>query len=387
MKRASAKNSITPSLSCVAFLSIGLVCLLTDVNCWAPAKSLTYHGRVVPRNRLVSALKSLQGETQDRPWLEDPLSIPVSTRKQKSTTKTDMFIEEFQLTLQLFLGCMGVSFLLISWEDISMYHPMRLRSQVVISTSSSPQSKPFAIPRDFSSQWGRSTVLGLAAGGAERQAIAAAGDLESSTYKDLPSYNEVMLTHRTDRIPLWDARGKDAVVPTTRKDVTDSARAIQLALLRIRDCVKLAENYEWDQLTAALNEKVLRSDLQSACYILKGADEFLSRDARDEIGFDWGSCSWRHCGALSDAQEAIDALEHQVGMLEPFECIYCLDVVERSLRDMLAVTDKYADRSLKIPDYIPIQRMSDLSNEEGSDLDRQDEEYMTTLSFFRNIFE
>ena len=291
------------------------------------------------------------------------------------------------MTLQLFLGCMGVSFLLISWEDISMCHPMRLRSQVMISTSSSPQSKPFAIPRDFSSQWGRSTVLGLAAGGAERKAIAAAGDLESSTYKDLPSYNEVMLTHRTDRIPLWDARGKDAVVPTTRKDVTDSVQAIQSALLQIRDCVKLAENYEWDQLTAALNENVLRSDLQSACYILKGAEDFLSREARDEIGFDWGSCSWRHCGALSDAQEAIDALEHQVGMLEPFECIYCLDVVERSLRDMLAVTDKYADRSLKIPDYIPIQRMSDLSNEEGSGLDRQDEEYMTTLSFLRNIFE
>ncbi len=365
-----------------AFL-IGMMCCLAGVHCWAPSKCLTHHRRVMPQNQSRSAVKSFKGDTQDSPWLEEQFSIPVSTRKQKS--KAAMFIEEFQLTLQLIIASVGVSFLLISWEDISMYHPMRLRSQTMISSSSSSRSEAFASPLDFSLQWGRSTVRGLAAGGAERQAIAEAGDLESSTYNNLPSYNEVMLTHRTDRIPLWNARDKDAIVPTTRKDVTESVRAIQMALLRMRDCEKLAQNYEWDQLTEVLNENVLRSDLASACYILKGADEFLSKEARDEIGFDWGSCAWRHCGALSDAQEAIDALEHQVGMLEPFECVYCLDVIERSLRDMLAVTDKYADKSLKIPDYIPIQRMSDLANEEGSDLDRQDAEYMSTLSFLRNL--
>lgn len=235
------------------------------------------------------------------------------------------------------------------------------------------------------SRWGRSTVRGLASGGRERQAIVAAGDLESNTYKDLPSYNEVMLTHRTDRIPLWSTKDKDLLVAkTSRSDVVHSVRAIQIALLRIQDCQELARNYEWDQLTESLNEKILRSDLQNACYILKGADEFLSREARDEIGFDWGSCAWRHCGALSDAQEAIDALEHQIGMLEPFECVYCLDVVERSLRDMLAVTNKYADTSIKIPDYVPIQRMSDLTDQDDDSLDRQDLEYMDTLEILRN---
>ena len=337
------------------------------------------------RNQFTSSLKSFKGEIRDSPWLEEQPRIPISSTKRISAAKSDTLIEEFQLTLQLFLACIGMSIILISWEDVSMYHPMRMEHQALLSPSSSSRSKPTTIAWDFPSRWGRSTVRGLAAGGTERQAIAAAGDLESSTYKNLPSYNEVMLIHRTDRIPLWNVKKKDTVVATTRKDVTDSVRAIQLALLRIRDCEKLARNYEWDQLTETLNEKVLRCNLEHACYILKGADEFLSREARDEIGFDWGSCSWRHCGALSDAQEAIDALEHQVGMLEPFECIYCLDVVERSLRDMLAVTNKYADESLKMPDYIPIQRMSDLTSDEDNDLDRQDTEYMNTLSFLRNI--
>ena len=375
-----------------ALPTIGLVFLSHKAHSWIPAKSMTHHGLVTPQNQYISKLKSFKGETQDSPWIDEQLTIPITARERKSDTAR--LIEELQLTFQLFVASVGMSVILISWEDVSMYHPMRMESQALLSTStSSSQSQDSTFAQEFPLRWGRSTIRGLAAGGNERRVIAEAGDLESSTYKDLPSYNEVMLTHRTDRIPLWNPNEKafwnpsekDTVVPTTQKDVTDSVRAIQMALLRIRDCTKLAQNYEWDDLIEVLGEKVLRSDLESACYILKGADEFLSKEARDEIGFDWGSCAWRHCGALSDAQEAIDALEHQVGMLEPFECVYCLDVIERSLRDMLAVTNKYADKSVKIPDYVPIQRMSDLSNQDDSALDRQDEEYMSTLSFLRNM--
>ncbi len=42
------------------------------------------------------------------------------------------------------------------------------------------------------------------------------------------------------------------------------------------------------------------------------------------IGFDWGSCAWRHCGAKADAQEAIAELYSYVGMLEPFECRFII---------------------------------------------------------------
>ena len=356
----------------------------SDVNSWTPEKSPTKNQSLAPRNRYHTALKSFEGETQSRPWVEEQLSASIPRKNGKSVNKSSMVIEEFQSILQLIFACMGLSIILISWEDISMPHPMRVESQTLLSSPSTINSASVVSRQKSPFQWGRSTIRGLASGGMERQAIAAAGDLESTTYNNLPSYNEVMLTHRVDRIPSWHAKENNMVAATTRKDVDDSVRAIQLALLRIRDCVELANDYEWDQLTQVLNEKILRDDLQNACYVLKGADKFLSRDARDEIGFDWGSCAWRHCGALSDAQEAMDALEHQVGMLEPFECVYCLDVVERSLRDILAVSNKYADKSLQIPDYIPIQRMSDIAEQEDDALDRQDADYMNTLSILKN---
>ncbi|OEU13383.1 hypothetical protein FRACYDRAFT_262227 [Fragilariopsis cylindrus CCMP1102] len=260
----------------------------------------------------------------------------------------------------------------------------------------------------------------LASGRQERTAITAVADLESNTYENLLSYNEVMEKHRKNRIPLWNTDAnmnpitKDIATTTiiTRKDVNDSVRTVQLALLKILDCEDLARDYEWDQLITTIDtETLLRTDLEKACYVLKSANEFLSREARDEIGFDWGSCAWRHCGALSDYQEAIDALEYQVGMLEPYECLFVLDVIERSLRDILAVTNDYhhdtitidasssaatisttalsssssSSTLMKVPKYIPLQRMSDMSNEEEEDgLDRSETEYLKTLSLFRN---
>mmetsp|Transcript_14132 Transcript_14132/g.32891 ORF Transcript_14132/g.32891 Transcript_14132/m.32891 type:complete len:388 (-) Transcript_14132:417-1580(-) len=384
MKVAQEGRATYSSLFRVLSL-IGLALLKpVHVHSWAPAKSLSRHRPNKLKNRFCSSLRSFKGETENGPWANDGFrrsSIPTKRRDSTSNGRT-LLLQELELIIRLFFACIGMSIILISWEDISMYHPMRIESSTSLATTSSRDSTSLTIPPKSLLRWGRSTVRGLASGVTERQAISAAGDLESTTYKNLPSYNEVMLTHRTDRIPLWS---KDVLVQkTSRNDVVDSVRAIQMALLRIQDSQELARNYEWDELTESLNDKILRSDLQNACYILKGADEFLSREARDEIGFDWGSCAWRHCGALSDAQEAIDALEHQIGMLEPFECVYCLDVVERSLRDMLAVTSKYADTSLKIPDYVPIQRMSDLSNQEDDGLDRQDAEYMDALSILRN---
>jgi hypothetical protein len=47
------------------------------------------------------------------------------------------------------------------------------------------------------------------------------------------------------------------------------------------------------------------------------------------IGFDWGSCAWRHCGAKADAQEALAELYSNVGMLEPFECRFVIGKCHR----------------------------------------------------------
>ena len=49
------------------------------------------------------------------------------------------------------------------------------------------------------------------------------------------------------------------------------------------------------------------------------------------------SCAWRHCGAEADAQEALAELNNLSGVLEPFECEFIIDIVDRSLRDMIAM--------------------------------------------------
>jgi hypothetical protein len=43
--------------------------------------------------------------------------------------------------------------------------------------------------------------------------------------------------------------------------------------------------------------------------------------------------------------------------LEPYECLFCLDVVERSFRDILAVTKQYSDPSMAVTEYQPLKRV------------------------------
>lgn len=48
---------------------------------------------------------------------------------------------------------------------------------------------------------------------------------------------------------------------------------------------------------------------------------------------------------------------------EPFEANFVLDVAERGLRDMLAVTKEFHDPSIRIPDYQVFQRRVSLAEE------------------------
>jgi hypothetical protein len=48
---------------------------------------------------------------------------------------------------------------------------------------------------------------------------------------------------------------------------------------------------------------------------------------------------------------------------EPFEANFVLDVAERGLRDMLAVTKEFHDPSIPIPDYQVLQRRVSVAEE------------------------
>ncbi|KAG7350710.1 hypothetical protein IV203_010070 [Nitzschia inconspicua] len=310
----------------------------------------------------------LGARTDLGPFLQ-PTNTSSSTKKAR-ISKAELTMQEMKWLMIRLCACMGFALLLVSWEGVSLSHPMRIEN---------------SIARTRSPSWGEVTVRGMAFGTLERSALARddSSDLEPSDTLDLPSYNEVMLQHREKRVPIWqqmdERRGK-----TTRQDVEESVMQIQMALLKLQECKTLVQDYKWDEVGKVLNQQNFRTPVESSCYLLEQADDFLPPEARQVVGFDWGSCAWRHCGALADAQEALDEIEHLLGVLEPFECMFCLDIIERSLRDILSVTAEFQSKELqsRIPAYAPLQRMSDVNqdNLDGFDLD-----FMKTLNELKNL--
>lgn len=202
-----------------------------------------------------------------------------------------------------------------------------------------------------------------------------------------PSYNEIMLQHRLERVPRWNdlkngeqdvllssqtgTRSSKGISSNTKRNVVTSKEQLQQAVIQLYhsldelDELKLmADDYMWEEMKYRLNPTAsaesesgysLPIALEYSMDILKSMPSYYAaapddsnsnqinspnkniRDIPELIGFDWGSCAWRHCGAKADAQEAIAELQSSVGMLEPFECRFIIDIVERSIRDVLVV--------------------------------------------------
>lgn len=66
----------------------------------------------------------------------------------------------------------------------------------------------------------------------------------------------------------------------------------------------------------------------------------LSEEASRDVGFAWGSCAWRHCGARADAEEAIGEMTKFLGMFEPYEGKFCINIVRRSVEEVLESVGK-----------------------------------------------
>jgi len=221
--------------------------------------------------------------------------------------------------------------------------------------------------------------------------------------REMPSYNEIMEEHRLYRVPTWRHDNSFSIKTSSPQSLSISSqerRQLELgtavtSVYRSLDLVnqlKLeANDYNWDNMKELLESPILRKDLLEGCSVLRGAVDILDGDARREIGFDWGSCAWRHCGANADAQESLAELYNSVGMLEPFECHFVLDIVERSLRDILTVvpiTYHPVDLRDTLKVYVPYQRESDVNGyvngEEGSST--IDDKFVNTLFGLRNNY-
>jgi hypothetical protein len=283
----------------------------------------------------------------------------------------------------LVLWCLAVACLYITWEDVAATHTWPSRHRTLLTLQES--------------EWGMSTVHGMGFGRPEREFLLQLSSSSSepllngettemdasSIVEDedrlatrfmnrLPSYNEVLLRHRTETVVQWQT------VPTTQ-DLSEAIHVVVGAVARLPTLADLARDYQWSQLRAQLQSPLWTTDLSRAASILRQAHRSstlptrpqndvvpvvsanqapppgrappastaqtaMLLELRNVVGFDWGSCAWRHCGAIADVQEAIDELLQLLGVLEPYEAIFCLDVVERSLREILALVPwTYAD--------------------------------------------
>eukprot|EP00978_Attheya_sp_CCMP212_P004607 scaffold10034_cov53-Attheya_sp.AAC.10 len=203
--------------------------------------------------------------------------------------------------------------------------------------------------------------------------------------REVPSYNEVMEQHRTRTVPQWQRdsehsleKNGPAIASITRDQVQESVADIFSAVEALHQLQDMANDYQWDEMKTLLRSPVLTSDLENACSCLRGAVDFLDDDARrDIIGFNWGSCAWRHCGAEADAQETLAELYNSL--------------VERSLRDIVAVIPKpLLPRGRPLPSYKPYEPQGGEQNEYeyGADMDDAaiESDFLKALSGLRNGF-
>jgi hypothetical protein len=309
-----------------------------------------------------------------------------TTTTSRTANQNRNFFSYWILPLAQFVAhSLLLATLLVAWEDLTCTYALSSRHARVVYERNTPQA---------SLAWGQVTVRGLAFGQAQREQLLRLDDTaddDDSTVTSsttipaaiLPSYNEIMLQHRSVRLPAW--KQQQSATPA------ETAAALHTLLTCLQDLPHvqaLAADYQWTTVRKDLASTPW-SDVHTAAATLRPVDP--------AVGFEWGSCAWRHCGALADAQEALDEIDSLLGVLEPFEALFCLDIVERSLRDMLteapwaSVGKASADLQAwkNVPAYQPHRVFGPPNDGQGlldMEIDeswRVDEEYLHALREFR----
>jgi hypothetical protein len=295
------------------------------------------HGFVVVDSRiLLDARQSLKRPHQGGPFY----SLPSQQQQQQQQESfllehsegRDSILTDIMSLVMFSFWCLTVAFLVCIYQDFDVSH-----------------MKPQGILRD-------QALYGLAY-----------KNDENSIH---PSYNTVLQHHRDVRLKMWKNQ---------KISKNDAVTTIIRSLESIQQLKRMANDYEWDDMQTTLRQPLLTSQLEEACTVLRKTA--ISPEARDEIGFDWGSCAWRHCGAQADAQEALAELYNLIGVLEPFECLFCLDIIERALQDVLAVSNVEA-AEFDIPVYTPYEARGQEDGESALDID-----FLKALNGFRSRIE
>jgi hypothetical protein len=286
--------------------------------------------------------------------------------------------------------CLVGAVIISTYEDFDVTHtrpnPSTLRLPTDYTTSRIDDASSVPMTKSKFNFIGAATK-GMGSGQSDRMAQTFDDwyGTSATTLQNVRSYNEIMLEHRRETIPRWTGQNnnKDSDLGVMNSDKSSrmsfatpkearsySKEELQYAVLQLYnsleeldDLKKMSDDYMWDEIKGMLQpsteSSTLRQSLESMD-ILKSAPLYyksiigntnqhqqfttasINRNNNVDqlpelIGFDWGSCAWRHCGAKADAQEALAELYTSVGMLEPFECRFIIDIIERSIRDVLLV--------------------------------------------------
>ena len=273
--------------------------------------------------------------------------------------------------------CIVGAILISTYEDFDVTHtrpnPSTLRLPTTSISISSSSGNEGRTSNSFNF-WGAATK-GMGWGHTNRgvdneKSIDDKNDASSSSFEEWygtsattlqwkPSYNEIMLQHRSERVPRWERfetlSTTSTPLSTTTKsnNVAASKDQLQQAVLQLYKSLDeldelktMADDYDWEGMKEHLRpttntltaddtskkEYALPMAMEYSMDVLKSmpssyinsANNGNKGEVSELIGFDWGSCAWRHCGAKADAQEAIAELYNNVGMLEPFECRFII---------------------------------------------------------------
>lgn len=113
-----------------------------------------------------------------------------------------------------------------------------------------------------------------------------------------------------------------------------------VAVLRVRRALGRAEELvraqagDWTSAVDAVVTRPLIEELEVASTVL-ARSAVLSAETRVAIGWQWGACGWRQCGAQADAAQALCKLRANLGMAAPLEALYYLDVAKRAVDEVL----------------------------------------------------
>jgi len=267
--------------------------------------------------------------------------------------------------------CLVGAMLISTYEDFDVTHtrpsPSTLRLPTSTSGGATSTRSPFRDRFDFLGAatkgmgWGPSN-RGVQNGNEDGNDAAFFEEwygTGATTLQWKPSYNEIMLQHRRERIPRWNglenarssasekagsmgASSSSNDVVTTKEELQQAVLQLYRSLDELDELKAMADDYMWDDIKDRLNpatavdqKYALRPALEYSMDVLKSMPAYYASSNPDSnnklleevpelIGFDWGSCAWRHCGAKADAQEAVAELYSSVGMLEPFECKFII---------------------------------------------------------------